>query len=108
MFSLSLICGNVAYLYLSVSFIQMLKATNAVVTLFATWAFGIAPPNMKVLGNVGIIVLGVVIASFGEIKFDLVGFVCMYFQRRNRDLFRTDPAKQTSAPVSSSRLCVSS
>ncbi|KAJ0120432.1 hypothetical protein J7T55_015159 [Diaporthe amygdali] len=75
MFSLSLICGNVAYLYLSVSFIQMLKATNAVVTLFATWAFGIAPPNMKVLGNVGIIVLGVVIASFGEIKFDLVGFV---------------------------------
>lgn len=76
MFSLSLICGNVAYLYLSVSFIQMLKATNAVVTLFATWAFGIAPPNMKVLGNVGIIVLGVVIASFGEIKFDLVGFIC--------------------------------
>lgn len=52
------------------------QATNAVVTLFATWAFGIAPPNMKVLGNVGIIVLGVVIASFGEIKFDLVGFVC--------------------------------
>lgn len=75
MFSLSLICGNVAYLYLSVSFIQMLKATNAVVTLFATWAFGIAPPNMKVLGNVGIIVLGVVIASFGEIKFDLIGFI---------------------------------
>lgn len=75
MFSLSLICGNVAYLYLSVSFIQMLKATNAVVTLFATWAFGIAPPNMKVLGNVGIIVLGVVIASFGEIKFDLLGFI---------------------------------
>lgn len=31
---------------------------------------------MKVLGNVGIIVLGVVIASFGEIKFDLVGFIC--------------------------------
>lgn len=52
------------------------QATNAVVTLFATWAFGIAPPNMKVLGNVGIIVLGVVIASFGEIKFDLVGFLC--------------------------------
>jgi hypothetical protein len=27
-FSLSLICGNKAYLYLSVSFIQMLKARN--------------------------------------------------------------------------------
>lgn len=43
--------------------------------LLATWAFGIAPPNMKVLGNVAIIVLGVVIASFGEIKFEFWGFV---------------------------------
>lgn len=76
MFSLSLICGNVAYLYLSVSFIQMLKATNVVVTLFATWAFGIAPLNVKTLTNVAVIVFGVVIASFGEIKFDMVGFLC--------------------------------
>ncbi|KAJ5246647.1 sugar phosphate/phosphate translocator [Penicillium chermesinum] len=75
MFSLSLICGNLAYLYLSVSFIQMLKATNAVVTLFATWAFGIAPANYKQLGNVTVIVIGVVIASFGEIKFDMLGFL---------------------------------
>lgn len=30
---------------------------------------------MKVLGNVAIIVLGVVIASFGEIKFEFWGFV---------------------------------
>ncbi|KAJ5279616.1 sugar phosphate/phosphate translocator [Penicillium angulare] len=75
MFSLSLICGNLAYMYLSVSFIQMLKATNAVVTLLATWAFGIAPTNFKTLGNVTIIVVGVVIASFGEIQFDMLGFL---------------------------------
>ncbi|KAJ5812709.1 hypothetical protein N7447_009732 [Penicillium robsamsonii] len=75
MFSLSLICGNLAYLYLSVSFIQMLKATNAVATLVATWAFGIAPTNLKTLGNVALIVVGVVIASFGEIKFEMVGFL---------------------------------
>jgi drug/metabolite transporter (DMT)-like permease len=77
MFSLSLICGNLAYLYLSVSFIQMLKATNAVATLLATWAFGIAPANLKTLGNVGLIVVGVVIASFGEIKFEMTGFLSM-------------------------------
>lgn len=29
MFSLSLICGNLAYLYLSVSFIQMLKVSRS-------------------------------------------------------------------------------
>ncbi|KAK8075672.1 DMT family organic anion transporter [Apiospora hydei] len=75
LFSLSLICGNLAYLYLSVSFIQMLKATNSVATLLTTWLFRIAPPNLKVLANVSVIVLGVVIASFGEIKFHLLGFI---------------------------------
>lgn len=44
-------------------------------TLLATWAFGVASPNLKVLGNVSVIVIGVVIASFGEIQFDLLGFL---------------------------------
>ena len=46
-------------------------------TLLATWIFGIAPPSMRTLANVSLIVLGVVIASFGEIKFDLIGFISM-------------------------------
>ena len=75
MFSLSLIFGNVAYMYLSVSFIQMLKASNAVATLLATWIFGLAPPNMKTLANVSLIVVGVIIASYGEINFDIIGFL---------------------------------
>ncbi|GIJ87880.1 hypothetical protein Asppvi_006793 [Aspergillus pseudoviridinutans] len=74
-FSLSLICGNVTYLYLSVAFIQMLKATTPVAVLIATWAMGMAPVNLKVLFNVAIIVVGVVIASFGEIKFVFIGFL---------------------------------
>ena len=36
---------------------------------------GISPPNLKTLGNVSFIVLGVIIASFGEIKFVLTGFL---------------------------------
>ncbi|KAM3514698.1 hypothetical protein MY11210_001669 [Beauveria gryllotalpidicola] len=74
LFSLSLITGNLAYLYLSVSFIQMLKASNAVVTLLVTWAFNIASPNLKFLGNMAFIVFGVMIATFGEIQFHLLGF----------------------------------
>ncbi|KAB8230520.1 hypothetical protein ETB97_012489 [Aspergillus alliaceus] len=74
-FSLSLICGNVTYLYLSVAFIQMLKATTPVAVLFATWGMGMAPVNYKVLMNVSIIVIGVIIASFGEIKFVFIGFL---------------------------------
>jgi len=74
-FSLSLICGNQAYLYLSVAFIQMLKATTPVAVLLATWALGAGMTDLKTLGNVSIIVLGVIIASFGEIKFVMIGFL---------------------------------
>ncbi|OCL01483.1 TPT-domain-containing protein [Glonium stellatum] len=74
-FSLSLICGNQTYLYLSVAFIQMLKATTPVAVLIATWSLGVAEPNMKTLSNVSFIVIGVIIASFGEIKFVLTGFL---------------------------------
>lgn len=90
-FSLSLICGNKAYLYLSVAFIQMLKvesltpqagvfidfvqATTPVVVLLCTWSLGVAPPNLKTLGNVSFIVIGVMIATYGEIAFVLIGFL---------------------------------
>jgi len=36
---------------------------------------GISPANFRTLGNVALIVIGVVIASFGEIKFQLAGFL---------------------------------
>ncbi|KAK6612020.1 DUF250 domain membrane protein [Botrytis cinerea] len=72
-FSLSLICGNLTYLYLSVSFIQMLKATTPVAVLLTSWALGVAEPNMKTLFNVSFIVIGVVIASIGEIDFVVIG-----------------------------------
>ncbi|RMD39529.1 hypothetical protein DV735_g5594, partial [Chaetothyriales sp. CBS 134920] len=74
-FSLSLICGNKAYLYLSVAFIQMLKATMPVAVLLISWILGVAPPSLKTLSNVALIVVGVVIASVGEIEFNLVGFL---------------------------------
>ncbi|KAI9683367.1 MAG: hypothetical protein M1829_005439 [Trizodia sp. TS-e1964] len=74
-FSLSLICGNVAYLYLSVSFIQMLKATTPVAVLVAGWTLGVSAPDMKILFNVSFIVIGVMIASYGELRFNLTGFI---------------------------------
>ncbi|KFY21623.1 hypothetical protein V493_07251 [Pseudogymnoascus sp. VKM F-4281 (FW-2241)] len=74
-YSLSLICGNLTYLYLSVAFIQMLKATTPVAVLVTGWFFGVQKPNMRVLFNVSFIVIGVVLASFGEIKFVMLGFL---------------------------------
>jgi len=51
------------------------KATTPVAVLLATWSLGVAPPNFKTLGNVSFIVIGVILASFGEIMFDLTGFI---------------------------------
>lgn len=62
-----------------------IQASNAVATLLATWAFGIAPPNLRTLANISLIVIGIAIASFGEIKFDLRGFICMWLPGSTRD-----------------------
>lgn len=56
-------------------FAKTMKATTPVAVLLATWGLGLAPANFKTLGNVSFIVIGVVIASLGEIKFNLTGFL---------------------------------
>ena len=43
--------------------------------LLATWAMFIEEPNLKVLMNVSLIVFGVVLASYGELQFDTIGFL---------------------------------
>jgi hypothetical protein len=52
-----------------------LQATTPVAVLLSSWALGVSQPNMKVFLNVLIIVVGVIIASFGEIKFVWVGVI---------------------------------
>ncbi|CZT04228.1 related to triose phosphate/3-phosphoglycerate/phosphate translocator [Rhynchosporium agropyri] len=103
-FSLSLICGNLTYLYLSVSFIQMLKAFTPVAVLVAGWILQMHPVDLKKLGNVSFIVIGVALASFGEIDFVLTGFlyqiggiafeavrICMVERLLNGAEFKMDP-----------------
>ncbi|KAL2069830.1 hypothetical protein VTL71DRAFT_14509 [Oculimacula yallundae] len=103
-FSLSLICGNLTYLYLSVSFIQMLKAFTPVAVLVAGWVLQMHPVDLKKLGNVSFIVIGVALASFGEIDFVLTGFlyqiagiafeairICMVERLLNGAEFKMDP-----------------
>lgn len=62
------------YLYLSVSFIQMLKAASPVAVLFASWSWGVAEPNLAKFLNVLVIVFGVAVSSLGEIQFSWTGF----------------------------------
>ena len=50
-----------------------IQATTPVAVLIAGWAIGIQKPDLRVFANVSVIVLGIVIASFGEVKFILIG-----------------------------------
>lgn len=74
-YSGSLVCSNLVYLYLSVAFIQMLKAASPVAVLFTSWLWGVADPSMNTFLNILVIVLGVGLASFGEIQFSVIGFL---------------------------------
>ncbi|KAJ7683007.1 TPT-domain-containing protein [Mycena rosella] len=75
LFSGSLILSNSAYLYLSISYIQMLKAFNAVAVLLISWAFRITEPNRKLGVIVCMISFGVALTSSGELRFNLLGFI---------------------------------
>ncbi|KAF8343095.1 TPT-domain-containing protein [Cantharellus anzutake] len=74
-FSGSLIFGNQAYLYLSVPFIQMLKAFHPVAILLISFAARIQEPNRRLALIVLLISSGVCMASFGELAFNMTGFI---------------------------------
>ncbi|TPX63284.1 hypothetical protein SpCBS45565_g06717 [Spizellomyces sp. 'palustris'] len=75
LFSGSLVCGNYAYVFLSVAFIQMLKSATPVTVLLTSWAFGTEKPNLGIFLNVLFITFGIALASYGEIRFVMTGFV---------------------------------
>ncbi|KZT03749.1 TPT-domain-containing protein [Laetiporus sulphureus 93-53] len=75
LFSASLILSNTAYLYLSVAYIQMLKAFVPVAILLISWTFRIQEPSKKLAMIVMMISCGVALASHGELHFNLIGFL---------------------------------
>ena len=75
--ALSLGFGNYVYLYLSVSFIQMLKACVPAVTLFVMFCAGLERLDAKVLAGVAVLTVGTTLSAYGEIDFKWVGVVMM-------------------------------
>lgn len=74
-FSGSLVFSNMAYLTLSVSFIQMLKAFTPVAVLLMSFSLGLKQPSGTLTLIVAMISFGVAIASYGEINFQMSGFI---------------------------------
>jgi len=73
LFAITLWLSNAAYLYLSVSFIQMLKALMPVSVFAIGCIFGMESYNPKTLVNMIVVTIGVIIASYGEINFVVIG-----------------------------------
>eukprot|EP00850_Spirogloea_muscicola_P019446 SM000190S04882 [mRNA] locus=s190:243345:245598:- [translate_table: standard] len=73
LYSMSLWFSNSAYIYLSVSFIQMLKALMPVAVYLLGVVFKKETYRITTMANMVIISFGVAIAAFGEAKFNLTG-----------------------------------
>ncbi|KAL0315633.1 UNVERIFIED_CONTAM: putative sugar phosphate/phosphate translocator [Sesamum radiatum] len=75
LYSLSLWLSNSAYIYLSVSFIQMLKALVPVAVYTIGVMFKKESFKSETMANMISISIGVAIAAYGEAKFDSMGVV---------------------------------
>ncbi|CAA0838460.1 Probable sugar phosphate/phosphate translocator [Striga hermonthica] len=74
-FASSLWFGNTAYLHISLAFIQMLKALMPVATFVVVVMCGTDKLRWDVFLNMVLVSVGVVISSYGEIHFNVVGTV---------------------------------
>lgn len=75
--ALTLYFGNVAYLYISVPFIQMLKGMTPVITLCVGVLFQVDAFTTPLCASLIVIAVGVAISSYGEAAFVLAGFLAM-------------------------------
>lgn len=65
--ALTLAFGNIVYLHLSVSFIQMLKAFTPVMTMLLLFSFRMETVSFPMILAVSTLSLGTAISSFGEV-----------------------------------------
>ncbi|PIA46564.1 hypothetical protein AQUCO_01500247v1 [Aquilegia coerulea] len=75
MFAMTLWLGNTAYMYISVSFAQMLKAIMPVAVFILGVAAGLEVMSCRMFLIMSVISFGVLVASYGEIDVNWIGVV---------------------------------
>jgi len=73
----SLSFGNAGYLFLTVSFVQILKAFTPVVVVLMLYVTAVEIPSKRVTFSVLMIAAGTAIASAGEVNFNMTGIAIM-------------------------------
>ena len=74
-FALSLGLGNAAYLYISVAFVQMLKATTPVAVLLTSFAFGLEQPSPRLALYIVLISSGIGTACAANVELNTLGLL---------------------------------
>jgi drug/metabolite transporter (DMT)-like permease len=74
LFACSLGLSNLAAVRLSVAFVQMIKALMPMMTLAVSVIMGLEKATTELAVVVSIMSFGVMIASYGEIHFEIIGF----------------------------------
>ena len=72
-FAISMGAGNAAYLYISVAFVQMLKASTPVAVLLTAFAFGLGKPTLRLALYIVLISGGVASACAAQLDPSAVG-----------------------------------
>jgi hypothetical protein len=75
--ALTLHFGNLVYLYLTVAFIQMLKAFTPIITMVSLFVARLETPSRRLILSVSFIALGTAIASAGEVNLSWTGVAIM-------------------------------
>ncbi|GAB5369674.1 hypothetical protein AAMO2058_001425600 [Amorphochlora amoebiformis] len=73
----TIVLGMTSYLYLSVSFVQMLKASTPVMIVIFLRFFRLETPTFLIVVSVLIICSGTVMSSYGEMHFKILGVLSM-------------------------------
>lgn len=74
-FAASLALGNAAYLYISVAFVQMLKASTPVAVMLASFAFGLEKPTWRLAVTMVVMSSGVALSCSAQIDASAFGTV---------------------------------
>ena len=75
--AVSMACGNLAYLYISVPLIQMLKAVTPVVTMLSLFAVKLEKLSHKLVVSILLLSVGSAVACYGAVKWSWLGFAFM-------------------------------